>query len=179
MSANGIKGSDPLHSPRTGESIILLPSSVYPDRGRLAVSGSGAGLYSRRVIAWGMGSCLTQELVARTLTIAVERRRPAIDLAASYGPWVPVRCHHVPRVAGRSRSDGEHESARELLGQCRGGKFFPHAETELVHHRRYRTREDATQEVFEWIEVFYNRVRRHSTLGYHSPAEFEKMTTGA
>ena len=48
--------------------------------------------------------------------------------AASYGPWVPVRHHHVPRVAGRSRSDGEHESARELLGQCRGRKFLPHAE---------------------------------------------------
>ena len=52
----------------------------------------------------------------RTL-MAVEHRRPARCIIRS---WVPVRRHPVPRVAGRPRPDGEHESARELLGQCRG-----------------------------------------------------------
>ncbi len=55
--------------------------------------------------------------------------------------------------------------------------FFHTLKTELVHHRRYATREEARQDIFEWIEVFYNRVRRHSTLGYRSPAEFEAATT--
>ena len=53
--------------------------------------------------------------------------------------------------------------------------FFHTLKTEHVHHQRYRTREEARQDIFEWIEVFYNRVRRHSTLGYRSPAEFEAM----
>ncbi|HQR16608.1 MAG TPA: IS3 family transposase [Nitrospira sp.] len=44
---------------------------------------------------------------------------------------------------------------------------------ERIYHRRYRTHEEATQDIFEYIEVFYNRLRRHSTLGYSSPAEFE------
>ena len=76
-------------------------------------------LYSRRVIAWGVGSRLTQELATAALH---GRGTPTTGArcGASYGPWVPVRRHPVPRVAGRSRPDGEHESVRELLGQCRG-----------------------------------------------------------
>ncbi|MEO7863086.1 MAG: IS3 family transposase, partial [Nitrospirales bacterium] len=46
-------------------------------------------------------------------------------------------------------------------------------------HRHYATREEATQDIFEYIEVFYNRQRRHSTLGYHSPAEYEARTVVA
>ena len=130
-------------------------------------------LYSRRVIAWGMGSRLTQDLVTAALTMAVEHRRPAGGVL-----------HHTDR--------GSQDAAttyRELLashgltasmsrrGNCWDNavveSFFHTLKTELVHHRRYRTREDATQDIFEWIEVFYNRVRRHSTLGYRSPAEFE------
>jgi putative transposase len=136
-------------------------------------------LYSRRVIAWGMSSRLTQELVARPLTMAVERRRPASGLL-----------HHTDRGSQYAAT-----TYRELLAghgltasmsrraNCWDNavveSFFHTLKTELVHHRRSRTRADATQDVCEWIEVFSNRVRRHSTLGYHSPAEFEKMTTGA
>ncbi len=51
--------------------------------------------------------------------------------------------------------------------------FFGTLKRELIHDRLYRTREEARQEIFEYLEVFYNRQRRHSTLGYRSPAEFE------
>ena len=57
--------------------------------------------------------------------------------------------------------------------------FFGTLKRELVYHRHYATREEATQDIFEYIEVFYNRQRRHSTLGYHSPAEFEARTAVA
>ena len=50
---------------------------------------------------------------------------------------------------------------------------------EFVYHRHYTTRDEATQDIFEYIEVFYNRRRRHSTLGYYSPAEFESRTAVA
>lgn len=53
--------------------------------------------------------------------------------------------------------------------------FFHTLKVELVHHR-HLTRDEARQDIFEWIEVFYNRQRRHSTLGYRSPAEFEAMS---
>jgi len=51
--------------------------------------------------------------------------------------------------------------------------FFGTLKRELVYHRYYATRDEAKQDIFEYIEVFYNRKRRHSTLGYDSPAEFE------
>lgn len=57
--------------------------------------------------------------------------------------------------------------------------FFGRLKRELVYHRHYATREEATQDIFEYIEVFDNRLRRHSTLGYSSPAEFEARTAVA
>jgi putative transposase len=132
-------------------------------------------LYSRRVIAWGMGSRLTQELATAALIMAVEHRRPANGVL-----------HHTDRGSQYAAT-----LYRELLaghgltasmsrrGNCWDNavveSFFHTLKTELVYHRRYITREEARQDIFEWIEVFYNRTRRHSTLGYRSPVEFEAM----
>ncbi len=52
--------------------------------------------------------------------------------------------------------------------------FFHTLKTELVHHRRYQTREEAKQEIFEYIEVFYSRQRRHSTIDYQTPMGYEQ-----
>jgi transposase InsO family protein len=52
--------------------------------------------------------------------------------------------------------------------------FFATMKKELVHHRKYRTREEARRDIFEYIEVFYNRERLHSSLGYLSPADYEQ-----
>jgi putative transposase len=57
--------------------------------------------------------------------------------------------------------------------------FFGTLKRELVYQQHYTTREAATQDIFEYIEVFYNRKRRHSTLGYDSPAEYEARTVVA
>ena len=102
----------------------------------------------------------TQDLVTAALTMAVEHRRPAGGVL-----------HHTDRGSQYAAT-----TYRELLashgltasmsrrGNCWDNavveSFFHTLKTELVHHRRYRTREDATQDIFEWIEVFYNRVRR-------------------
>lgn len=136
-------------------------------------------LYSRRVIAWGMGSRLTQELAIVALTMAVTCRRPTGDVL-----------HHTDRgsqyAATRYRqllaSHGL-TASMSRRGNCWDNavveSFFHTLKTELVFHRRYLTREAARQDIFEWIEVFYNRVRRHSTLGYRSPAEFEARAMGS
>lgn len=132
-------------------------------------------LYSRRVIAWAMSSRLTQDLTASALTMAMAHRRPTGGVL-----------HHTDRGSQYAAT-----TYRELLashgltasmsrrGNCWDNavveRFFHTLKTELLHHRFYQTREEAKQEIFEWIEVFYNRTRRHSTLGYRSPAEFEAM----
>jgi putative transposase len=58
-------------------------------------------------------------------------------------------------------------------------RFFETLKRELIYQRQYRTRDEATRDIFEYIDVFYNRLRRHSTLGYSSPAEFEARTVVA
>jgi putative transposase len=57
--------------------------------------------------------------------------------------------------------------------------FFHTLKTERVHHRDYQTRDEARRDIFEYIEVFYNRQRRHSTLGYLSPVQFEATALAA
>ena len=136
-------------------------------------------LYSRAVIGWAMGSRLTVELAAHALTMALTHRKPT-----------PGLLHHSDRgsqyAATRyQRLLGEHgiTSSMSRTSNCWDNacveSFFGTLKRELVYHRHYATRDEATQDIFEYIEVFYNRLRRHSTLGYDSPVEFEARTAVA
>jgi putative transposase len=136
-------------------------------------------LYSRTVIGWAMGSRLTVELAERALTMALANRTPTAGLL-----------HHSDRgsqyaATSYQRLLGEHGITPSMsrTGNCWDNacveSFFGTLKRELVYHRHYTTREEATQDIFEYIEVFYNRLRRHSTLGYYSPAEFEARTAVA
>lgn len=132
-------------------------------------------LYSRAVIGWAMGPRLTAQLARDALTMALWRRKPAAGLLHHSDRGVQYAAHEYQRVLG------EHGIACSMSrkGNCWDNacveSFFRTLKVERVYHRRYATREEAKQDVFQWIEVFYNRQRRHSTLGYRSPAEFEAM----
>ena len=130
-------------------------------------------LYSRRVIGWAMGHRLTVELAEQALTMAVANRAPTAGLV-----------HHSDRGSQYAATSYQRRlTAHGLIpsmsrkGNCWDNacveSFFGTLKRELVYHRHYATRDEATQDIFEYIEVFYNRQRRHSTLGYHSPAEYE------
>lgn len=136
-------------------------------------------LYSRAVIGWAMGARLTADLATDALTMALWRRKPK-----------PGLLHHSDRGVQYASGDYQRLLAAHNIacsmsrkGNCWDNScvesFFGTLKKELVHDRRYATREQAKQDIFEWIEVFYNRQRRHSTLGYRSPAEFEAMTNVA
>ncbi len=136
-------------------------------------------LYSRRVVGWAMGQRLTVELAEQALTMALATRAPTAGLL-----------HHSDRgsqyAATRyQRLLNEYGliSSMSRKGNCWDNacveSFFGTLKRELVYHRHYATRDEARQEIFEYIEVFYNRQRRHSTLGYHSPAEYEARTAVA
>jgi transposase InsO family protein len=127
------------------------------------------------VIGWAMGPRLTASLATEALTMALWRRKPA-----------PGLLHHSDRgvryaAADYQRALGAHgiRCSMSRKGNCWDNacveSFFGTLKKELVHERRYATSEEAKQDIFEYIEVFYNRQRRHSTLGYRSPAEFEAM----
>jgi putative transposase len=132
-------------------------------------------LYSRAVIGWAMGPRLTAALAQDALTMALWRRKPATGLLHHSDRGVQYAARDYQRLLG------EHGIACSMSrkGNCWDNavveSFFRTLKVERVYHRRYQTRDEAKQDVFQWIEVFYNRQRRHSTLGYRSPAEFEAM----
>jgi putative transposase len=136
-------------------------------------------LYSRTVIGWAMGTRLIGDLAERALIMALANRIPATGLL-----------HHSDRgsqyaATSYQRLLGEYGiiTSMSRTGNCWDNacveSFFGTLKRELVYHRHYATREDAKQDIFEYIEVFYNRKRRHSTLGYVSPAEYEARTAVA
>lgn len=136
-------------------------------------------LYSRAVIGWAMSHRLTMDLAESALTMALANRRPQAGLL-----------HHSDRGSQYAATKYQHlltahgiTPSMSRRGNCWDNacveSFFGTLKRELVYHRHYATREEAKRDIFEYIEVFYNRKRRHSTLGYDSPAEFEARTAVA
>lgn len=131
-------------------------------------------LYSRQIVGWSMGSRLKSQLVKDALKLAVAQRQPD-----------PGLVHHSDRGSQYASADYQVLlTARGMVasmsrkGNCYDNapmeSFFGTLKSERVHHCRYQTRSAARQDIFHYIEVFYNRKRRHSALGYLSPAQFEK-----
>ncbi|MBH0210011.1 MAG: IS3 family transposase [Nitrospira sp.] len=130
-------------------------------------------LYSRRVVGWAMSQRITVELTEQALTMALAKRAPTAGLL-----------HHSDRGSQYAATSYQRVldeygliPSMSRKGNCWDNacveSFFGTLKRELVYHRHYATRDEARQDIFEYIEVFYNRQRRHSTLGYHSPAEYE------
>jgi len=136
-------------------------------------------LYSRRIVGWAMGSRISRHLVERALWMAICNRGPK-----------PGLLHHSDRGCQYASHDYRKLLERRGIvcsmsrkGNCWDNavmeSFFGTLKTELVYHREYETRGEARSDIFDYIEVFYNRQRLHSALGYRSPADFEKMAKAA
>ena len=132
--------------------------------------------YSRAIVGWSMAEHMRAELVVDALQMAVHRRRPAPGLihhSDQGSQYVSLAFGQAARDAGIARSMG---SKGDCFDNAVAESFFATLKKELVHRRSWPTRRELTSEVFEYIEGFYNRVRRHSTLGMLAPLEFENNT---
>lgn len=131
-------------------------------------------LFSGEVVGYAMGDRMTKNLVSQSLFRAVSAKRPAAGLI-----------HHSDR--GSQYCAHEYRKLLEQFGMqasmSRRGNCYDNApiesfwgtlKNELVHHRRYTTRQEAMREITEYIEIFYNRQRRQARLGYLSPAAYER-----
>ena len=130
-------------------------------------------LFQRAIVGWAMAERMTGELVVDALEMALTRRRPERGVL-----------HHSDRGGQyRSLTLGQRLHDSGLIGSMsRPGRpadnaamesFFASLQTELLDRRRWASRSELQTAIFHYIEVFYNRKRRHSTLGYLSPAEYE------
>lgn len=134
-------------------------------------------LASRRVVGWAMADHLKTDLVDAALTDALARRRPADGLIFHSDRGCQYTSAQHARLAKRH---GVRLSVGRR-GQCWDNavaeSFFSTIKTELIHRQAWPTRKTAQQATFEYIEGWYNTRRRHSSLGYLSPAAYETGTT--
>jgi putative transposase len=131
-------------------------------------------LYSRMVVGWSMGDTMTSRLVVDALEMAVQRRLPDEGLLAHSDRGSQYASEHYQRLLAKHGI----ECSMSGVGQCWDNapmeSFFASLKKELVHHEDYQSRAEARASIFEYIETFYNPKRRHSSLGFVSPAEYEQ-----
>jgi len=131
-------------------------------------------LFSRRVVGWSMSERIDRKLALDALRMALAQRRPQ-----------PGLIHHSDRGSQYASGDYQQQLAQHGLrgsmsrrGDCWDNavaeSFFASLKLELVYQVQWRTRAEVRTAIFEYIELFYNRRRRHSSLGYLSPVEFER-----
>ncbi len=131
-------------------------------------------LFSRRVVGWAMQSRQTTDLVLQALLMAVWRRKPksTVLVHSDQGTqftsmeWASFLKHHNLQHSMSRRGNCHDNAVAE--------SFFNLLKRERIRRRTYRTRDDARQDVFDYIEMFYNPKRKHAHNGMLSPAEFER-----
>ena len=132
-------------------------------------------LRSRCIVGWAMSDRITRDLTLEALGMALLRRRPPEGLL-----------HHSDRGSQYASGDYQRALAAQAMvcsmsrrGECWDNavaeSFFATVKVELVHEATWRTRTEARAALFEYIELFYNGLRRHSSLGYLSPVAFERQ----
>lgn len=156
----------------TPNSVWVSDITYIPtDEGWLYLAGH-KDLFNGEIVGYAMGEHITKNLVSQSLFRAVAAQRPAEGLI-----------HHSDR--GSQYCSYEYQelldqfeikSSMSRKGNCYDNapmeSFWGTLKQELVHHRRYRTRQEAIQDITEYIEVFYNRERRQARLGFLSPAAY-------
>jgi putative transposase len=158
---------------RPGEVWVADITYIPTDEGWLYLAGI-KDLFNGEIVGYAMNEQMTRELCGKALFNAVKAKRPPKDLI-----------HHSDRGSQYCSYDYQRllkqfnmQASMSRKGNCYDNapmeSFFGTLKNELVHHRRYRTRREAIQEIREYIEIFYNRQRRQKRLGYISPAEYER-----
>ena len=134
-------------------------------------------LFSRKVVGWSMDQTKTSRLVVDALEMALARRlkgSSSSGLVAHSDRGSQYASEHYRRRLREERIECSMSRRGNCWDNAAMESFFASLKKELVHDEDYATRDEAKASIFEYIEAFYNRVRRHSSLGYVAPEEYER-----
>ena len=131
-------------------------------------------LFSRRIVGWSMQSSMTSQLVADALMMAVWRRGRPREVLHHSDQGSQYTSEHFQKLLVEQGIVCSMSRAGEVWDNSAMESFFSSMKTERMGRKVYRTRDQARADVFDYIERFYNPTRRHSTLGYRSPVQFEQ-----
>ncbi len=163
----------------TQDTVYVGDITYIPTREGWLYLATVIDLFSRAIIGWSMGSRINAKLVNDALLMAIWKRKPAkglifhSDRGSQYASDVyreTLKSHSINASMSRKGDCWDNAVAES---------FFHTLKTELVNHCDFETREKARTAIFEYIEVFYNRQRLHSSNGYEAPLVFEQMQKSA
>jgi putative transposase len=131
-------------------------------------------LFSRRVVGWSMKAEMTAQLVTDALIMAIWRRGKPDALLHHSDQGSQYASEQFQKLMADNRVACSMSRSGNVWDNAAMESFFSSLKTERIRGKVYRTRDEARADVFDYIERFYNAVRRHSTIGYVSPVEFER-----
>jgi putative transposase len=129
-------------------------------------------LFNREIVGWSLKPRMTVDIVTDALTMAWFRRRPAPGLVHHSDRGSQYASHAFQAKLAEYGMTCSMSRRGNCWDNAPAESFFNSLKNERVHGTRYATRAEVVADLFDYIEVFYNRSRRHSTLGYHSPVQF-------
>jgi transposase InsO family protein len=132
-------------------------------------------LCSRKVVGWSMGSRMKAQLVCDAMEMAIWQRRPQAGLIHHSDRGSQYASKAFKRLLKKHDFKGSMSRKGDCWDNAVVESFFGSLKQELVHWRNYQTRSEAQQDILNYISVFYNNYRLHSTLGYMSPGNYEKQ----
>jgi transposase InsO family protein len=130
-------------------------------------------LCSRKIVGWATADHLRAELPCQALKRALDQREPTGELLHHSDRGVQYACDQYQQLLAERGVAPSMSRTGNCYDNAVMESFFGTLKTELIHHETYHSRAAAHQALFEYIEVFYNRQRRHSALGYRSPMQYE------
>jgi transposase InsO family protein len=164
---------DPNFARKAPDKLWVTDITEHPTREGKVYCAVVLDTYSRRVVGWSIDSSQTAALVTNALNMAISNRQPAVgtvihsDHGVQFTSWA---------FTERARASGMVPSMG-TIGDCYDNamieSFWGRMQTELLNRRRWRTRLEFANAIFEYLEIFHNRQRRHSALGMLTPVEYE------
>ena len=131
-------------------------------------------LFSRKIIGWALNSHMRESLILEALDMAVSQRDTTSDTLIHSDRGVQYRGNEYQEALKAYGIDCSMSRKGNCWDNAVMESFFSRLKVELVYAEKFKTVEEAQSEIFQYIEIFYNRQRRHSSLGYISPHEFEE-----
>ncbi len=136
-------------------------------------------IYSRQIVGWAMDKTMTADLTCRALDMALVQRRPPAGLIHHSDRGSQYACYDYQALLTKHGLQPSMSGTGNCLDNAPMESFFATLKRELIYRCHYLTRQQAKTDIFDFVETFYNRVRRHSALGYLSPVRFEQLAAVA
>ena len=136
-------------------------------------------LFSRKVVGWALSSSLSTDMVLTALGRGIRNRRPDVGLIIHSDRGVQYACKDFRKRLKNHRFIQSMSRKGDCWDNAVAESFFGILKSELVDHKKFKGSHDTLKAIFEYIEIYYNRKRKHSTLGYRTPVQFEQAVKSA